>query len=87
MKGGTALEALAQVRTAIFDKTGTLTGGGADLIESRPRPAAATTRCWACSRRSNRRRIMPSRTLVLRIAREGALVLSPPQDVGSRRRP
>ena len=30
MKGSTALEALAQVRTAIFDKTGTLTHGGAD---------------------------------------------------------
>ncbi|TGV62925.1 heavy metal translocating P-type ATPase, partial [Mesorhizobium sp. M00.F.Ca.ET.158.01.1.1] len=30
MKGSTALEALAQVRTAIFDKTGTLTIGGAE---------------------------------------------------------
>ncbi|GLS34815.1 cation transporter [Mesorhizobium tianshanense] len=33
MKGSAALEALAQVRTAIFDKTGTLTVGGAELIE------------------------------------------------------
>ena len=32
MKGSAALEALAQVRTAIFDKTGTLTEGGAHLI-------------------------------------------------------
>jgi heavy metal translocating P-type ATPase len=32
MKGSPALEALAQVRTAVFDKTGTLTTGGADLL-------------------------------------------------------
>ncbi|PSJ60932.1 heavy metal translocating P-type ATPase [Pseudaminobacter soli (ex Li et al. 2025)] len=31
MKGSAALEALAQIRTAIFDKTGTLTEGGARL--------------------------------------------------------
>lgn len=31
MKGSTALEALARIRTAIFDKTGTLTEGGARL--------------------------------------------------------
>ncbi|EHK53274.1 heavy metal translocating P-type ATPase [Allomesorhizobium alhagi] len=33
MKGSPAVEALAQVRTAVFDKTGTLTLGGAELIE------------------------------------------------------
>ncbi|TIQ33205.1 MAG: HAD family hydrolase, partial [Mesorhizobium sp.] len=38
MKGGVALEALAQVRTAIFDKTGTLTIGGAELIEIEAAP-------------------------------------------------
>jgi heavy metal translocating P-type ATPase len=32
MKGSAALEAMAQVRTAIFDKTGTLTEGGAQLL-------------------------------------------------------
>lgn len=32
MKGSAALEALAQVKTAIFDKTGTLTHGGAELV-------------------------------------------------------
>ncbi|MER9371128.1 heavy metal translocating P-type ATPase [Mesorhizobium sp. M0491] len=38
MKGSAALEALAQVRTAIFDKTGTLTIGGAELIEIEAAP-------------------------------------------------
>ncbi len=38
MKGGAALEALAQTRTVIFDKTGTLTVGGARLIEIETAP-------------------------------------------------
>lgn len=33
MKGGTALEALSQVRTAVFERTGTLTRGGSHLVE------------------------------------------------------
>jgi P-type E1-E2 ATPase len=32
MKGGAALEALSQAKSAIFDKTGTLTEGGAHLV-------------------------------------------------------
>ncbi|WP_342643959.1 heavy metal translocating P-type ATPase [Rhodoligotrophos ferricapiens] len=38
MKGSAALEALAQVRTAVFDKTGTLTHGGVHLIEQEAAP-------------------------------------------------
>ncbi len=38
MKGGTALEALAQVSTVIFDKTGTLTVGGARVLEVETAP-------------------------------------------------
>ena len=38
MKGGAALEALAQSRTVIFDKTGTLTVGGARLLEVETAP-------------------------------------------------
>ena len=38
MKGGAALEALAQTRTVIFDKTGTLTVGGARLLDIETAP-------------------------------------------------
>ena len=38
MKGGAALEGLAQIRTVIFDKTGTLTVGGARLLEVETAP-------------------------------------------------
>jgi heavy metal translocating P-type ATPase len=38
MKGSAALEALAQIRTAIFDKTGTLTEGGARLTTMETAP-------------------------------------------------
>ena len=41
MKGGAALEALAQTRTVIFDKTGTLTVGGARLIEIETAPGCS----------------------------------------------
>jgi heavy metal translocating P-type ATPase len=39
MKGGAALEALAQTRTAMFDKTGTLTEGGTKLLAVKTVPA------------------------------------------------
>ena len=42
MKGGAALESLAQVRTVIFDKTGTLTEGGAHLIAIESAPQTGT---------------------------------------------
>ena len=38
MKGSPALEALANVKTAVFDKTGTLTLGGAELLQMETPP-------------------------------------------------
>lgn len=38
MKGSPALEALADVKTAVFDKTGTLTLGGAELLQIETAP-------------------------------------------------
>ena len=38
IKGGTVIESLAEVRTAVFDKTGTLTRGGAELLEIETSP-------------------------------------------------
>ena len=51
LKGGAALEALAQARTVIFDKTGTLTVGGAHLlgIETAPGFSADETLRLAAS--------------------------------------
>ena len=81
MKGSTALEALAQVRTAIFDKTGTLTSGGADLIEIAAAPGRRGDEVLgllASLEQASHHVIADS---VLKLARERALVLSHPEDV------
>ena len=81
MKGSTALEALAQVRTAIFDKTGTLTSGGADLIEIAAAPGRRGDEVLgllASLEQASHHVIADS---VLKLARERALILSHPEDV------
>ncbi|PWJ86022.1 heavy metal-(Cd/Co/Hg/Pb/Zn)-translocating P-type ATPase [Mesorhizobium loti] len=81
MKGSAALEALAQVRTAIFDKTGTLTIGGAELIEIEAAPGRNTDhllRLLASLEQASHHVLADS---IIRAARSRQLVLSHPHDV------
>ncbi|RWD73792.1 heavy metal translocating P-type ATPase [Mesorhizobium sp.] len=85
MKGSAALEALAQIRTAIFDKTGTLTLGGAELIEIDVAPGQGTNeplRLLASLEQASHHVLADS---IVRIARHGNLLLSQPCDVREHR--
>lgn len=81
MKGSAALEALANIRTAIFDKTGTLTHGGAELvgIETAPgRDPDDALRLLASLEQASHHVLAAS---VVSIAKARGLVLTPPGDV------
>ena len=81
MKGSAALEALAQVRTAIFDKTGTLTVGGAQLIECDTAPgrdADDLLQLLASLEQASHHVLANS---IIRVARGKGLMLSHPCDV------
>ncbi|TPL37279.1 heavy metal translocating P-type ATPase [Mesorhizobium sp. B2-4-6] len=85
MKGSAALEALAQIRTAIFDKTGTLTLGGAELIEIDVAPgqqADDLLRLLASLEQASHHVLADS---IVRIAGHGKLTLSQPCDVREHR--
>ncbi|TJX48071.1 MAG: heavy metal translocating P-type ATPase, partial [Mesorhizobium sp.] len=85
MKGSAALEALAQVRTAIFDKTGTLTIGGAELIEIEAAPGRDTNhllQLLASLEQASHHVLADS---IIRAARGRQLVLSHPRDVHEHR--
>ncbi|MER8491570.1 heavy metal translocating P-type ATPase [Mesorhizobium australicum] len=81
MKGSAALEALAQVRTAIFDKTGTLTIGGAELIEIEAAPGSNADHLLlrlASLEQASHHVLADS---IIRAARGKQLMLSHPHDV------
>lgn len=81
MKGSAALEALADVRTAIFDKTGTLTLGGAELIDldiALGRDADELLRLLASLEQASHHIINNS---IIRLAHEKGLSLSYPENV------
>lgn len=85
MKGSAALEALAQVRTAIFDKTGTLTIGGAELIEIEAAPgreANQLLQLLASLEQASHHVLADS---IIRAARGRQLRLSHPRDVREHR--
>ena len=81
MKGSAALEALADVRTAIFDKTGTLTLGGAELIDLEIAPgrdADELLRLLASLEQASHHIISD---FIIRLARERGLGLAQPEGV------
>jgi heavy metal translocating P-type ATPase len=81
MKGGAALEALAQTRTAIFDKTGTLTVGGARILRIETSvgwSADATLRIVASLEQASQH---PVAAAIVAAARERGLALQTPTDV------
>ncbi|BCM20825.1 heavy metal translocating P-type ATPase [Mesorhizobium sp. J8] len=85
MKGSAALEALAQIRTAIFDKTGTLTLGGAELIEIDVAPgeqADELLRLLASLEQASHHVLADS---IVRVARHRKLMLSQPCEVREHR--
>ncbi|MCA0008751.1 MULTISPECIES: heavy metal translocating P-type ATPase [unclassified Mesorhizobium] len=85
MKGSAALEALAQVRTAIFDKTGTLTIGGAELIDIEAAPgceANQSLQLLASLEQASHHVLADS---IIRAARGRQLMLSHPHDVSEHR--
>jgi heavy metal translocating P-type ATPase len=81
MKGSAALEALAQVRTAVFDKTGTLTYGGADMIDVETAPGGdrdEALRLLASLEQASHHILADS---IVAAARKKGLALSGPRDV------
>ncbi|BCG82459.1 heavy metal translocating P-type ATPase [Mesorhizobium sp. 113-3-3] len=85
MKGSAALEALAQVRTAIFDKTGTLTIGGAELLEIEAAPGCDSDHLLqrlASLEQASHHVLADS---IIRAAHGRQLILSHPRDVREHR--
>jgi heavy metal translocating P-type ATPase len=81
IKGGAALEALAQVRTVLFDKTGTLTVGGARVaaIETAPGESADETLRLAASVEQASQHVVAAAIKAAAIAK--GLKLQPPEQV------
>lgn len=81
VKGGAALEALAQVRTVMFDKTGTLTMGGAQIvaIETAPGVSADHVLTLAASLDQASHHVVAD--AIVAAARQAGLSLDPPDAV------
>jgi heavy metal translocating P-type ATPase len=81
IKGGAALEALAQVRTVLFDKTGTLTVGGARVaaIETAPGESADEVLRLAASVEQASQHVVAAAIKAAAVAK--GLKLQPPEQV------
>ncbi len=85
IKGSAALEALADVRTAVFDKTGTLTRGGTDLIDADTAPGrdfCEVMRLLASLEQASHHILAES---IIATARNSSLALSSPSQVREHR--
>lgn len=80
MKGSPALEALANVGTAVFDKTGTLTMGGAELLQAEFAPGSDENKVWqvAASLEQASRHVVAG--AIVDYARRMHMPLHPPVD-------
>jgi len=85
MKGGAALEAVANVRTVIFDKTGTLTQGGTELIEAEAAPGRDPDDLFGYLASLEQASQHVLSEAILELARERGLALCHPDDITEKR--
>ena len=81
VKGGAALESLAQVRTVMFDKTGTLTMGGAQIVAIETAPGIAENDVLSCAAALDQASHHVVAEAIVAAATQAGLVLDPPSNV------
>lgn len=81
VKGGAALESLAQVRTVMFDKTGTLTMGGAQIVAIETAPGISENDVLSCAAALDQASHHVVAEAIVAAATQAGLSLDPPGNV------
>lgn len=81
VKGGAALESLAQVRTVMFDKTGTLTMGGAQIVAIETAPGISENDVLSCAAALDQASHHVVAEAIVAAATQARLSLDPPGNV------
>ena len=81
VKGGAALETLAQVRTVMFDKTGTLTMGGAQIVAIETAPGISENNVLSCAAALDQASHHVVAEAIVAAATQAGLSLDPPGNV------
>ncbi len=81
VKGGAAIEALAETRTVLLDKTGTLTIGGARLISVETAPGESADRVLRLAASLEQASHNVVAAAIVKAAADKGLVLAPPEQV------